>query len=61
MEVTAQADKVEMLFQALKFEEEIDPTRLDQFWKIDVEGNLPSELVMAIMMKRRGKAPEDGH
>jgi len=53
-EAVAQADKVEMLLQALEYEEEgIDPSRLDRFWSTKVEGGPPSELAEALSRIRR--------
>lgn len=62
-ETAVQADKVEMLLQALEYEEAgIDPSKLDRFWHTKVGGGLPSELVRAMMEKRRdrGVAPQHG-
>ena len=58
-EIAVQADKVEMLLQALEYEEAgVDPSRLDRFWHAEVGGDLPSELAGALMRRRRGRAPE---
>ena len=58
-DIAVQADKVEMLLQALEYEEAgINPSRLDRFWHAEVGGGLPSELAVALMRRRRGRAPE---
>ena len=62
-ETAIQADKLEMMLQALEYEETgIDPSRLDRFWHGEVGGGLPSELVGLMMRKRRGRdtTPQDG-
>lgn len=62
-ETAVQADKVEMILQALEYEETgVDPSRLDRFWHGEVGGGLPSELVGSMMRKRRGRdaTPQDG-
>lgn len=62
-EITIQADKVEMLLQTLEYEEAgIDPSRLDHFWHAEVGSGLASELVEALMRKRRSRdaAPQAG-
>ena len=52
-EIVAQADKLEMLLQALEYEEEgVDPVRLSRFWHADVGEGLSAELARAIMKKR---------
>ena len=62
-ETAVQADKVEMILQALEYEETgVDPSRLDRFWYGEVGGGLPSELVGLMRRKRRGRdtTPQDG-
>lgn len=57
VETVAQADKLEMLLQALEYEEAgIDSSRLDRFWRTKVEGGPASELAKALMLIRRGGA-----
>ena len=52
-EVAASADKVEMLLQALEYEEDgVDPQRLDKFWQAKVPEGLACELVRALKRKR---------
>jgi len=56
-ETATQADKLEMLLQALEYEEAgIDPSRLDRFWRTRVEGGPTSEIAKALMRIRRGRA-----
>jgi putative hydrolase of HD superfamily len=53
-EIVAQADKLEMILQALEYEEEgVDPVRLNRFWHTDVGEGLPAELARAMMRKKR--------
>lgn len=61
-ETAIQADKVEMLLHALEYEEEgIDPSRLNNFWHVEVGGGLASELVRAMMEKRRDRSAGPQH
>lgn len=61
-ETAVQADKLEMLLQALEYEEAgMDPLRLDRFWHTKVGGGLPSELVRMMMEKRRGRGAGPQH
>ena len=53
-EVVAHADKLEMVLQALEYEEEGGcPSSLERFWSVEVGDGLPSDLLRA-MGKRRG-------
>lgn len=51
--IVIQADRAEMLLQALEYEEAgVDPSRLDRFWHAETESH-PSELIEALTAKRR--------
>jgi len=53
-EVVANADKLEMVLQALEYEEDGNcPSSLERFWSVDVVDGLPSDL-LGEMRKRRG-------
>jgi len=56
-ETVVQADRVEMMLQALEYEESgAEPSMLNRFWQGEVGDGVPSELVGA-MRKRRGVDP----
>jgi len=53
-EVVAHADKLEMVLQAMEYEEGgVSPGSLQRFWHADVGEGLPRELVGELMKKRR--------
>lgn len=55
-EVVAQADKLEMILQAVEYEERGgSQSSLQQFWHADVGEGLPRELVRKLMKKRKSR------
>ena len=55
-EVVAHADKLEMVLQALEYEEDGDcPSSLERFWSVDVGDGLSSDLLREMGKRRDGK------
>ncbi|UCH57824.1 MAG: HD domain-containing protein [Candidatus Bathyarchaeota archaeon] len=63
--IVLQADRLEMILQALEYEEEgMDPSKLDRFLLVEEEEGLPSELLRELEKKRdriESKLSAHGH